>query len=215
MPDSRAQDAARNCSEVLLALKLGGRLTLSDISIRTGLDGPEAREALRIGERDALVASHVAPDGGLRYRLSPKGVPDVVTFLEDERRTIGHALAELVDTFDRDNARLKELVQRWQMRPDGALQVPNDHSDAAYDERLLRELGSLFARAESWLRKLPTTRPRYVRYRARLAAALDRAGRGEVEYVCGLSVDSVHSIWWQLHADLLAVLGRVRSEADA
>lgn len=214
-PESGPGGAETPRGEVLLALTLGGRLTAAEIATRAGIDGTEAAEVLGRLEGEGLVDAGVAPDGQQRYRLSSSGHVASATLLRGEREAIGATLEALIAAFAADNAKLKDFVRRWQLRPEGATEVPNDHSDTAYDERLLRELGGLLHGAEPWLAQLPSERTRYRRYRERLARALDRAGRGEIDYVCGLSVDSVHSVWWQLHADLLAVLGRERTDADA
>jgi hypothetical protein len=49
-------------------------------------------------------------------------------------------------------------------------------------------------------------------YAGRLAAAYDRALAGETDFVSGVRVDSYHTVWHELHEDLLRVLGRTRQE---
>lgn len=212
---SDLHDAASARGEALLALKLGGRLSCAEVEARGGLAADAAVEVLQAMVGDGLAESGVPPDGLVRYRLTPAGKQAADNVVEAERASLSGALEELIEDFDAANARLKELLHRWQLRPEGSTAVVNDHSDAAYDDRLLAELGAFFRSAEAWLARLPAGRPRYDRYRERLRTAVARAGRGEIDYVSGLSVDSVHSVWWQLHADLLAVLGRARADADA
>jgi hypothetical protein len=90
--------------------------------------------------------------------------------------------------------------------------VPNDHSDAAYDTKIINELGDLHERAEPVLRALSAKLPRYRAYEDRLAAAYDQALGGETDFVSGVRVDSYHLVWHELHEDLLRVLGRGRQE---
>jgi len=165
--------------------------------------------------RNGAVERGATPDGVARFRLTYDGRHRAAEILSRERAELAGRLAPLLAGFDASNRALKALVQRWQVRSIGTAQVVNDHSDAAYDERILRDLGALLGAAGPWLERLAPLRPRYRRYRERLAVALDRAGRGEHDYVAGLRVDSVHAIWWQMHGDLLAVLGRARTAADA
>ena len=44
-------------------------------------------------------------------------------------------------------------------------------------------------------------------YDARFAHALTKVERGERRWVDALEVDSCHTVWFQLHEDLLATLG--------
>jgi hypothetical protein len=46
-----------------------------------------------------------------------------------------------------------------------------------------------------------------VRHKDRLNAALDRISAGDNDYVSGVRVDSYHTVWFELHEDLLATLG--------
>jgi DNA-binding transcriptional ArsR family regulator len=48
-------------------------------------------------------------------------------------------------------------------------------------------------------------------YGPRLAAALDRVGAGEREWVARPLMDSYHTVWHELHEDLLLTLGIERS----
>ncbi|NQV20995.1 MAG: hypothetical protein HQ511_06225, partial [Rhodospirillales bacterium] len=45
-----------------------------------------------------------------------------------------------------------------------------------------------------------------------LLAALEKAEDGETEFVSGAKVDSYHTVWFELHEDLLRILGREREE---
>jgi hypothetical protein len=53
---------------------------------------------------------------------------------------------------------------------------------------------------------------RYGSYGDRLDAAIDRARSGETAYVDRPLVDSYHTVWFELHEDLLATLGLDRSQ---
>jgi hypothetical protein len=52
---------------------------------------------------------------------------------------------------------------------------------------------------------------RFALYRTRLTIALERALGGNIAYVTD-TVDSYHSVWFQLHEDLLVTLGISREE---
>jgi hypothetical protein len=116
--------------------------------------------------------------------------------------------------FERINRELLTLFTEWQMMPVGTETVPNDHSDPAYDDRIIDRLGALHERAERPLQELAGLEPRLGEYVRRLDAAYDKVLAGEHEYVSGPKVDSYHTVWFELHEDLLRMLGREREEQE-
>lgn len=208
-----ADDARADEHEILLALELGGRLSSPEIAWRTGLSRAVAAERLR--ELEADVRLQCGPAGTDLVSLSERGSRAAAAFLDRERNEIGEAVGRVLDEFGAVNGAVKDLVSRWQLRPVGGELVANDHRDERYDGSLLAELGRLLPACLGALAPLTALRDRYERYGNRLKDAVERAGLGEREYVSGLRVDSFHSIWWQLHADLLAVAGRARGRDDA
>lgn len=102
------------------------------------------------------------------------------------------------------NPELLDLCGAWQIRSvDG---VANDHADAAYDARVVDLLTGFHRRAESACAELFATMPRFARYRVRLTDALTQVRAGSRVHVTD-STESYHSVWFQLHEDLLATLG--------
>jgi hypothetical protein len=57
--------------------------------------------------------------------------------------------------------------------------------------------------------------PRYSVYLARLERALGLAQGGDQRYVASPRVDSYHSVWFELHEDLIRLAGKKRSEATS
>ena len=89
--------------------------------------------------------------------------------------------------------------------------MPNDHSDADYDAACLDRLGEL-DRARPVLDGSPgSCRARRTPARLRRGAG-DRAPAGEHDWVSGARIDSYHTVWFELHEDLLRMLGREREE---
>jgi hypothetical protein len=100
----------------------------------------------------------------------------------------------------------------WQTMPAGGGRVSNDHSDADYDQSIIDRLGSLHERAERVIGKAADAQPRVGRYLERLEEAYDKVLAGDRDYVSGVRVDSYHTVWFELHEDLLRMLGRTRQE---
>jgi hypothetical protein len=104
------------------------------------------------------------------------------------------------------NPELLSLCTAWQLRSAGGAMKPNDHSDPVYDAWVLGRLTDLDRRAGLVCADLAAAMLRFGRYRVRLADALARARSGGLDHVT-TSTESYHSVWFQLHEDLLATLG--------
>ncbi|HMJ33960.1 MAG TPA: hypothetical protein VK501_08580 [Baekduia sp.] len=117
------------------------------------------------------------------------------------------------ERFERINRELLTLFTDWQMVPAASGRVTNDHADAEYDRGIVDRLGDLHERAEKNLGRFSALDPRLDVYRRRLDEAYDQVLAGEHEYVSGARVDSYHTVWFELHEDLLRMLGREREEA--
>jgi hypothetical protein len=124
------------------------------------------------------------------------------------------AASEAYERFERINRKLLELFTDWQMMPSaGGERVPNDHSDADYDHGIVDRLGDQHERAEKVLDSFAGLEPRLTVYKTRLDDAYDRVLAGDLDYVSGVRIDSYHTVWFELHEDLLRMLGREREEA--
>jgi hypothetical protein len=114
--------------------------------------------------------------------------------------------------FERINVQLKALITDWQTLEFGGARVANDHSDRDYDMQVIDRLGELHERAEGVLAQLTREVPRFAYYTRNLAAALERAEAGAVEWVSDARLPSYHTLWFELHEDLLRLVGRQRQE---
>lgn len=107
------------------------------------------------------------------------------------------------------NPELLEICSAWQLRHVGGVPVNNDHTDPAYDARVLDLLTDLHRRVTPVCSDLAAGLARFARYRVRLADTLVRARAGDRNYVTD-GVSSYHAVWSQLHEDLLVTLGLPR-----
>jgi pyruvate,orthophosphate dikinase len=109
------------------------------------------------------------------------------------------------------DAELKQILTAWQVKGDTA---PNDHRDADYDAAVLQRLANFHERVGPLLQRLASLSPRLAAYGVRLARAAARVAAGEHAYVARIIADSYHTVWFELHEELLALAGLTRrSEA--
>ena len=153
--------------------------------------------------------------------------------LTSDGRTHGEDLvaAELDDTGLRDevdaayrrfldvNQAFLNLCTDWQMRPDpedpDAEPVVNDHTDLAYDGVMIDRLGETDAAVQPVCATLAGVLGRFGDYGDRLARALDRVRSGDPDWFTRPMIDSYHTVWFELHENLLATLGIERAREHA
>jgi len=195
---------------VLHTLRCIGFAGTARVAEATGLPESDAESEL-IDLAVAGLVTHMTGDFG-GWGLTDAGRTADAERIADELETFGTraAVARAYDDFLVLNPELLDLCSAWQMRSvDGAVRT-NDHSDAAYDGRVLDRLTDLDGRADVACADLCAAMLRFQRYRVRLTDALARARSGALEYVTD-DLASYHTVWFQLHEDLLATLGIPRS----
>jgi hypothetical protein len=116
------------------------------------------------------------------------------------------------DTFERINVELKTLISQWQTLEVAGEIVQNNHTDLEHDRDIIDRLGRLHERADRVLGVLAGRVPRFEIYRTKLLTALERAEDGDIEWVSAVRVESYHTVWFELHEDLLRLMGRERQE---
>ncbi len=192
---------------ILQAMRVKGRLD-PDGARRVGGDGAWTR-VLELADRNLVQAT---PAGA---RLTATGRAHLAELIAAERATVdGGALDAFYERrFDGLNGTLKKIVTAWQIGPTGA---PNDHTDASYDEEILERLAALHESVREALPDLSRAVPRLAPYLGRLDDAVARTEAGDHAYVAHPLRDSYHQVWFELHEELLAILGRDRlAEAKA
>jgi hypothetical protein len=197
--------------EALLALLARGPLAPADLLAACGAPSPGVEGLPGRLERAALVV----PGAGGRVALTSVGRERAAAVLARERRALAREVAAIEGPFARLNERVKTAIAAWQVRRVGSVEVTNDHSDARYDAAVTGELCAAVGEALALLSPLAGRRRRYAAYRDRLARAVRGVRSGERALVSGLEGDAIHGIWWQLHAEILGLLGRARGASDA
>jgi pyruvate,orthophosphate dikinase len=165
---------------------------------------------------DRLTADGLVEMAAGSFRLTGDGKSVASELVASDRESWGteRALAAL-DRFLELDARMKQTVTDWQMRTLDGEQQLNDHADAAYDRSVLERLGALHADALAWLRPLKGDLARLGRYEARLERAAGLASNGDAAYVASPRVDSYHTVWFELHEELIQLAGRTRADEVA
>jgi hypothetical protein len=182
---------------------------VADIAGVCGLSDARVQQVLASG-----VAQGRIVDANGRVLLSPAG--QLILASEYSRFYVNlradAAFNAACERFERINVELKQLITDWQTLAIGGRRVPNDHSDAAYDRRIIDRLGGLHERFEPILLALIAGESRLGLYQQKLDAALEKAEAGATAAVSDARSDSYHTVWFELHEDLLRLGGRQREE---
>ena len=109
------------------------------------------------------------------------------------------------------NTDLLAVCTAWQLRDAGGEQQVNDHSDPAYDRQVIDRLVAVHDHVRPVTADLREAMDRFGRYGTRLRAAVEKVVAGEQDWFTKPMIDSYHTVWFELHEDLLVTLGIERS----
>lgn len=195
-------------------------LALHGLAIKKAAEAPAVAEVMGLPVERVTAVLDAATDAGQvmqgrgKYILTPDGrswLDEQYPAAYAELRSDPEA-ARVYARFETVNRDVLALMTRWQTMNVGGEEVPNDHSDPEYDGRIIDELGDRHEEAAPILDALVALVPRFSTYPDLLAAAYARVSAGETDYLSGVRVASYHTVWFEMHEDLLRLLGRAREE---
>jgi hypothetical protein len=190
---------------VLQAVRLKGRVSQADLAATLGEDPAVVVETV-----DELVESGLLV-AGKTLKISTEGRTRLTELLAEERDGIDTAtITTAYEKFRAVNAEFKALVSDWQLR-DGQ---PNTHDDSGYDAAVLFRLDAVHESVVPILESVSAQLPRLCAYAERLETALARIRGGDVAWLTRPVIDSYHTVWFELHEELILATGLTR-EAEA
>jgi hypothetical protein len=196
----------------LHAVRLKGMADDAEVADRFGLDRSASDELLLDFEAYGWV-TRVEFAGTAAWMLTAAGRSEEERRLADELAATGSGpdVQDAYRTFQPLNGRLLKACTEWQLRPTpGDTLASNDHTDIVWDQRVLAELAALGDDLVGVGGRLSARLARFGGYETRYRAALTRAINGEPAWVTRPRADSCHTVWMELHEDLLATLGIAR-----
>lgn len=187
--------------KVLQAIRLKGRIAAADVVAAVDDDPAAVTETVaRLTDSGLVLADKTV-------RLSQEGRARLQELLAAERQAADpRALGAAYDEFRSVNQDFKELVSDWQLR-DGR---PNTHDDTGYDAAVLQRLEVVHRRVVPIIAAVAGQLPRLSAYADRLAAAYAKVLRGETMWLTRPFIDSYHTVWFELHEELIGAVGLTR-----
>ncbi|BBZ31042.1 hypothetical protein MMAD_53370 [Mycolicibacterium madagascariense] len=154
-------------------------------------------------DADDLVAAGLLVDAPM-VRLTEAGRARLADLLAAERATVDPTAADDVYArFTVVNAKLKPVISQWQLTREAA--GPGEVA------AVLAEVDRLHRDVEPVIEAAAALVPRLRSYGERLDGALQRA-RSDMSWLTRPIVDSYHTVWFELHEELIGLAGRTRAQ---
>jgi hypothetical protein len=196
---------------VLHGLRLKGLAAPDAVAARVELTVDEVEGWLRRLAADGLAVHRDAGSGGWSLTSAGRDEHARLVAAEVDAAGVRPVIADVYERFRALNPGVLDACSRWQVRDLGGGSVLNDHRDAAYDARVVADLAALHRRAAPLCDDLAAALARYRPYGPQLAQALARVEAGDRDWFTKPVVPSYHTVWFELHEDLLTTLGLDRT----
>jgi len=182
---------------VLRVIGLSGQADLAAVARGSGITTDAAHEIVSDAEAAGLVAS--GPRG---FRLTAEGRARVADALRVEREGLDHAtMLDLYERFGRIDRKFKELVTEYQLSD-----APTRFSWA------IAGMSDVHPAVQELVAGATELVPRLAPYRGRFESAMEHLARGDEKYLVSVTLDSYHTIWFQLHEELIELAGSTRTD---
>jgi hypothetical protein len=201
---------------LLVTLRVKGVAGADALADATGLPPGEVAALLADLAADGLAREHTGALAG--WGLTPAGRAEHTRLAAAEVDAAGArgAVRGAYEGFRALNAAVLDACSRWQVRERGGQMVVNDHRDRTYDAAVVADLARLEQRARPVLSTLAASLDRYGGYGPQLRRAVQHVEAGEGDWFTRPVMPSFHTVWFELHEDLLSTLGLDReSEATS
>lgn len=192
---------------VLHALRLKGFADTRAVAALSGLDEADAGNRLEEASSARYATRRDGRIAGWALTAEGRAAHDELIAAELEAVGASAAVDAAYRRFLGVNIDLLTVCTDWQLK-DGGL---NDHTDRVYDDQVIGRLQAVDDAVKPVCRDLSEVLSRFSGYGPRLATALRRVRQGERDWFAKPMIDSYHTVWFELHEDLLATLRIERS----
>lgn len=198
----------------LLGLRLKGFAPSAQVGELVGLDeGVVEAELKQAAEREQTVYRDGRRTG---WALKPAGRSEIERLLgaELDEHGIRDVVRSAYDDFLELNGSMLQVCTNWQVKDIDA-NVLNDHTDEAYDQAVIADLARLDEGIQPICAVLVDVLDRFGIYKPRFDSSLAKVQSGEHDWFTAPIKESYHTVWFELHEDLLATLGIDRASEKA
>lgn len=198
--------------DLLHVLRLRGLVEAAELSRLLGRPTATVVDMLEDEQRRGTVVHHTGRLSGWSLTTEGRAEGEQLLAAELDRNRRRGDLEAGYREFLELNRELLAICAAWQTVTIDGVEVVNDHSDSSHDRSVLTRLDVLHERALRLTASLASSSSRFGGYSQRLRGAHARIVAGETEWLTRSTIDSYHTVWFELHENLLANLGRRRSQ---
>ena len=199
---------------VLHGLRLKGFAEAGGLAEYVGLPADEVERQLGLAAENGFARHR----GGARsgWSLTPEGRKENERLVAVELDGAGRRSAVMASyrAFLGLNPAMLDVCTAWQVIDIDA-QVLNDHLDPAYDAAVVSRLTEIDTSVQPICAELGRLFDRFGTYGSRFSHALERVRAGHLEWFTKPTIESYHTVWFELHEDLLVTLGIDRTSERA
>lgn len=196
---------------LLRAIRLGGVVAFDELVTRVDL----SLDDCVAGVAELEATGHIQHRSGALtgWLTTSLGRDELSRHSQAELVQTGKHLAfrDAYESFRPINTMVLAVCSAWQVRSTDGADIVNAHDDDVYDAEVLVSLAGVHEQALVTIAQFAGILERFSDYAKRLVTAYDRIGQGETDWLCRPMIDSYHSVWFELHEDLLSTLGRTRN----
>ena len=197
---------------ILHALRIRGFVELSEIVISTRLKVEEVESHLDSFKENNLVNYREGRIEGWMLTQEGRGRSQQLVTSELESSGFREEINSNYQDFLSSNQKFLSLCTDWQLRTVNGEQEINDHSDTTYDEEVITRLVDINNEIQPVCKSLADSLNRFEGYSRRFSEALHKVQNNEPEWFTKPMIDSYHTIWFELHENLLVTLGIERTK---
>ena len=197
---------------ILHTLRIRGFVELSEIVISTRLKVEEVESHLDSFKENNLVNYREGRIEGWMLTQEGRGRSQQLVTSELESSGFREEINSNYQDFLSSNQKFLSLCTDWQLRTVNGEQEINDHSDTAYDEEVIARLVDINSEIQPVCESLADSLNRFEGYSRRFSEALHKVQNNEPEWFTKPMIDSYHTIWFELHENLLVTLGIERTK---
>ena len=193
-------------------LRLKGFTGADTIAKLQGLSEADTTAALTAAAESGFVMFRDGRRTG--WTMTAEGRQENERLLREELDAAGarDVVQAVYDAFLQLNGAMLQVCTNWQVKGENEL---NDHGDAAYDAGVIEDLAGLDDKVQPLCATLAEQLDRFAIHAPRFTSSLAKVRAGETEWFTKPIMESYHTVWFEMHEDLLASLGIDRASEKA
>lgn len=196
----------------LHSLRLKGFIDAAEAAELAGLTPEVVDPLLATFAEQGLVIHREGRVSGWQLTADGRAKGEELLAAELDGAGVRDAVAAAYKRFLESNQSFLSICTDWQVRDIDGEQALNDHTDAAYDAGVIDALAATDVSVQPIVADLAAALDRFSSYGPRFADRLAKVKSGDTDWFTKPMIDSYHTVWFELHENLLATLGIERAK---